>query len=186
MRKSLLIPLMLMAQSTLVRSQVANAPPSPSAAPTAPLAVPDPHYTTQRLEIVVNRPAAQTWARIGRFCDMQEWLPRPCSIASGQEGELGAVRALPGGTVEVIVAVTPLSYTYAFPVRVGVRYTMQHNTLEVRAIDAHSSRIVYSFLWDNSASTPEQQKAEFAARRERLLPALERMKALVESGKPRP
>ncbi|MDF0544298.1 SRPBCC family protein [Sphingobium sp. H39-3-25] len=170
----------------LASPAMGQAPPSPSAPPTAPLATPSPHYTTQQLEIVVNRPASETWARIGHFCDMKEWLPRDCSITSGKEGELGAVRALPGGTVEVIVAVTPMSYTYAFPVRVGVPYTMQHNTLEVRAIDARSSKVVYSFIWDNSALSPQQREAEIAARGQRLLPALQRMKAIVESGKPRP
>lgn len=163
-----------------------QAPPSASAPPTAPLAIPSPNYVTQRLEIVVNRPAQQTWDRIGHFCDMKEWLPRDCTITSGKEGELGAVRTLPGGTVEPIVAVTPLSYTYSFPVRVGVPYTMQHNTLEVRAIDAKSSKIVYSFFWDNSPLTPAQREAQFATRKQLLMPALERMKAIVESGKPRP
>lgn len=117
---------------------------------------------------------------------MKEWLPRDCTITSGREGELGAVRTLPGGTVEAIVAVTPMSYTYAFPVRVGVPYTMQHNTLEVRPINERTSRIVYSFFWDNSTRAPEQRQAEFTAREERLTTALKRMKAIVEAGKPRP
>jgi Polyketide cyclase / dehydrase and lipid transport len=162
-----------------------QAPPSPSAPPTAPLANPSPNYTTMQLEITVNRPAEETWARIGRFCDMKEWLGRECTITSGKEGELGAVRTLPGGTIEPIVAVTPLSYTYTFPVRVGVPYTMQHNTLEVRALDLATCKIVYSFFWDNSALTAAQRVAEVEARRQRLTPALERMKAIVESGRSR-
>ena len=164
---------------------LSQAPPSPSAPPTAPLAVPSPNYTTMVLEITVNRPAAETWARIGRFCDMKEWLGRDCTVTFGKDGELGAVRTLPGGVIEPIVAVTPMSYTYTFPVRVGVPYTMQHNTLEARVVDEKTSRIVYSFFWDNSALTPAQREAEVAARKGRLTPALERMKAIVESGKPR-
>jgi Polyketide cyclase / dehydrase and lipid transport len=163
-----------------------QAPPSPSAPPTAPLAIPSPNYTTMTLEITVNRPAAETWARIGRFCDLREWLGRDCTITSGKDGELGAVRTLAGGVIEPIVAVTPMSYTYTFPVRVGVPYTMQHNTLEARVVDANTSRIVYSFFWDNSMLTTAQREAEVAARKERLTPAMERMKTLVESGKPRP
>jgi hypothetical protein len=162
-----------------------QAPPSPSAPSTAPLAIPSPNYTTMTLEIAVSRPAAQTWARIGRFCDLKEWLGRDCTITSGKDGELGAVRTLAGGVIEPIVAVTPMSYTYTFPVRVGIPYTMQHNTLEARVVDANTSRIVYSFFWDNSMLTAAQREAEVAARKQRLTPAMERMKAIVESGKPR-
>ncbi|WP_158637987.1 SRPBCC family protein [Sphingomonas ginsenosidivorax] len=172
--------------SCLLSATVAWGQLSPSAPPTTPLAIAAPNYVTQRLEIVVDRPAAETWARIGRFCDLEEWLPRDCTITSGTEGELGAVRTLAGGTIEAIVATTPMSYTYAFPVRIGVPYTMQHNTLEVRAADAGKSRIVYSFFWDNSVVPPAQREVEFAARRARLMPALQRMKAIVESGRPRP
>jgi hypothetical protein len=162
------------------------APPSASAPPTAPLAIPEPHYVTQRLEIVVKAPAQRTWDRIGHFCDLAEWLPRPCTIVSGKDGELGAQRAFPGGTVEAIVAVTPLSYTYSFPVRVGVPYNMQHNTLQVQPIDAKTSRIVYAFFWDNSMVPEAQREAQMINRKALLGPALERMKAIVESGKPRP
>lgn len=162
-----------------------QAPPSPSAPPTAPLAIPSPNYTTMALEILINRPATETWARVGRFCDLKEWLDRDCTITFGKDGELGAVRTLAGGVIEPIVAVTPMSYTYTFPVRVGIPYTMQHNTLEARVVDANTSKIVYSFFWDNSALTQAQREAEVAARRERLTPALERMKSIVEGGKPR-
>ncbi len=79
-----------------------------------------------------------------------------------------------------------MSYTYAFPVRVGQPYIMQHNTLEARVVDARTSKIVYSFMWDNSAVPPAQREAQYANRRALLMPAMERMKAIVESGKPRP
>lgn len=187
-RPSLIAAALLAASPALGQTAPAPAaaPPSASAAPTAPLAIPSPHYVTQQLEIVVNRPAAQTWDRIGHFCDLKEWLLRGCTIISGKEGELGAQRAFPNGTIEAMVAVTPLSYTYAFPVRVGVPYNMQHNTLEVRPIDAKSSRIVYSFMWDNSMVPEAQREAQYTSRKALLMPALERMKSIVESGKPRP
>ncbi len=186
-RSGIAIGALLAAAPALAQAQPApQAPPSASAPPTAPLAIPNATYTTQQLEITVNRPAAETWARIGRFCDLREWLPRECAIVSGKEGELGAVRAFPGGVIEPIVAVTPMSYTYAFPVRVGQPYIMQHNTLEARVVDARTSKIVYSFMWDNSAVPPAQREAQYANRRALLMPAMERMKAIVESGKPRP
>ena len=46
------------------------------------------------LEIAVNRPAAEVWKRVGKFCDIGEWLRIPCTITSGTDGEFGAVRSV--------------------------------------------------------------------------------------------
>src|SRR5262249_59764337 len=66
-------------------------PPAP-----APLQTPNPSYATVVMEIDVNRPAAEVWKRVGKYCDIGEWfqMPAPCTITSGQDGEFGAVRAV--------------------------------------------------------------------------------------------
>ena len=61
------------------------------APPPAPLQTPNPTYTTVDMEIDVNRPAADVWKRIGKFCDIGEWFQIPCTITSGKDGEFGAV-----------------------------------------------------------------------------------------------
>src|SRR5215469_7532849 len=67
-----------------------------------------------------NKPAAVTWDRIGGhdWCGIAKFLDlKGCTIMSGK-GELGSLRQVEVGTnkiVEMDVARTPLSYTYAQP-----------------------------------------------------------------------
>src|ERR1700743_811066 len=65
-----------------------------------------PTYVSIPMEITVNKPAAEVWARVGKFCDIGEWLQIPCTITSGKDGEFGAVRSVAG---EVLVGETDLS-----------------------------------------------------------------------------
>jgi len=88
------------------------APPAP-----APLVVPNPVYDTIELEQMVNKPAKEVWAKVGKFCDIEAWFGLKCVITAGQEGKLGAVRTLNGTTIEPIVSMTELSYVYTQPVR---------------------------------------------------------------------
>ena len=39
----------------------------------APLAIPTPNYVSIPMEITVNRPAAEVWKRVGKYCDIGEW-----------------------------------------------------------------------------------------------------------------
>ena len=55
----------------------ANAQTPPAATPAAGPAVASPTYTSLPLEITVNKPAAEVWKRIGKFCDIGEWLQIP-------------------------------------------------------------------------------------------------------------
>src|SRR5262245_5116583 len=55
--------------------------------------VANPTYVTIPLEITVNRPAAEVWKRVGKYCDIGEWLRIPCTITSGKDGEVGAIRS---------------------------------------------------------------------------------------------
>src|SRR5262245_34514031 len=71
--------------------------------------VANPTYTSIPLEIAVNKPAADVWKRVGKYCDIGEWLRIPCTITSGKDGEFGAVRSVAS---EVLVGKTELSYTY--------------------------------------------------------------------------
>src|SRR6186997_3399266 len=91
----------------------------------APLAITNPHYEVITLETTINKPAAEVWKRVGKYCDIGEWLQVPCTITSGKDGEVGAVRSI--GT-EIMVGKTELSYTYTQPVRVGQTYNMYHGT----------------------------------------------------------
>jgi hypothetical protein len=135
------------------------------------------------MEITVNRPAAEVWKRIGKYCDVAEWLqiPAGCTITSGKDGEFGAVRTV---GAEVLVSKTELSYSYAQTPKEGQPYNLYHGTLEARPVTATTSKIVYTLFFDNSMLPNDAARAADRARRtERFTQALQNMKILAEGGK---
>ncbi|HZT77641.1 MAG TPA: SRPBCC family protein [Vicinamibacterales bacterium] len=145
-------------------------------------AVANPTYTSIPMEIDVNRPAADVWKRIGKFCDIGEWLqiPAGCTIVSGKDGEFGAVRSVAN---EILVGKTELSYTYTQPVRNDRPYNMYHGTLEARPVSATTSKIVYTLFFDNSMLADEKAREEDVQRRRAtFMRALQNMKTLAEGG----
>ena len=146
----------------------------------APLASPNPIYSSIHLEIDVNKPAAQVWARVGKYCDIGEWLRIPCTITSGKDGEVGAIRSVAN---EVLVGRTELSYTYTQPVREGRPYNLYHGTLEARPVTATTSKIVYTLFFDNSMLPDDAaREADRARRVTQFTTALANMKILAEGG----
>jgi hypothetical protein len=159
-----------------------TAPPAAQAAPAAPVSVVSakPTYISIPLEITVNRPAADVWKRVGKFCDIGEWLRIPCTITSGKDGEFGAVRSVAN---EVLVGKTELSYTYTQPVRADRTYNLYHGTLEARPVTATTSKLVYTLFFDNSMIGDDAAKeADRARRATQFTAALENMKILAEGG----
>ena len=164
----------------LARVAGAQAPaPAPAAAPVS-IVVTNPTYISIPLEIMVNRPAAEVWKRVGKFCDIGEWLRIPCTLTSGKDGEFGTVRSVAG---EVLVAKTELSYSYTQTVRAGRPYNLYHGTLEARPVSATTSKLVYTLMFDNSMladdAAREKDKAQKTAT---FTGALENMKILAEGG----
>jgi len=156
--------------------------PAAQAAPAAPVssAVAAPTYISIPLEIAVNRPAADVWKRVGKFCDIGEWLRIPCTITSGKDGEFGAVRSV---AAEVLVGKTELSYTYTQTVRDGRPYNLYHGTLEARPVTPTTSKIVYTLFFDNSMLADEAaREADRARRATQFTTALTNMKILAEGG----
>src|SRR5262245_52389308 len=148
----------------------------------APMQTPNPSYASVEMEIDVNRPAAEVWKRIGKYCDIGEWfqMAAPCTITSGKDGEFGAVRSVAN---EILVGKTELSYTYTQPVREGVRYNMYHGTLEARPVTATTSKIVYTLFFDNSNLPDDATKqADKDRRRTQFMRGLNNMKILAEGG----
>jgi hypothetical protein len=157
------------------------APCAPATA--AGVVVASPTYTSIPMEITVNRPATEVWARIGKYCDVAEWLQVPlgCKIISGKDGELGAVRSVGGG--EVLVGRTEYSYTYAQTPKEGTPFNLYHGTLEVRPLTSTTSRILYSLFFDNSMLKDDAARAaDKEARTKRFTQALRNMKILAEGG----
>ena len=150
----------------------------------APLQTPNPHYVSIPLEIAVSRPAAEVWKRVGKYCDIEEWLLVSCVITSGKDGEVGAVRSLRNGAViEVLVAKTALSYTYTQPVREGQRYNLYHGTVEAVPVSATTSKLVYTLAFDNSMLADDAaREKDIQQRTAQFTRALNNMKTLAEGG----
>jgi hypothetical protein len=148
--------------------------------------VTNPTYISMSLETTVNRPAAEVWKRVGKFCDISEWWPvqLPCTILSGKDGELAAVRSAAG---EVLVARTELSYTYTQTVRPNRPYNLYHGTIEARPVTATTSMLIYSVMYDNSMLADDAARdKEKTQRTATLTQALQNMKILAEGGTPPP
>lgn len=162
-------------------AQAPAAPPQGQATPAAQsVAVANPTYTSIVLEMAVNRPAADVWKRVGKYCDIGEWLRIPCTITAGKDGEVGAVRSVVN---EVLVGKTELSYTYTQPVREGRPYNLYHGTLEARPVTSTTSKLVYTLMWDNSMLADDAaRERDKAQRTTQFTTALENMKILAEGG----
>ena len=166
---------------------VASAPPVPApvAAPAgpAPLQVANPNYVTIPMEITVNKPVKDVWARIGKYCDIAEWfqIATGCEITSGKDGEVGAVRTV---GAEILVAKTEYSYAYTQPVREGRPYNLYHGNLEARAVDARTTKLLYTLVYDLSlvAGVDAAKAADVERRRTAFTRALGNMKILAEGG----
>jgi hypothetical protein len=179
-RRALGASLVIISAVTAVVAQAPAAPPQAAPAPAQSVAVAKPTYTSVVLETTVNRPAAEVWKRVGKYCDIGEWMRIPCTITAGKDGEVGAVRSVVN---EVLVGRTELSYTYTQPVREGRPYNLYHGTLEARPLTATTSKLVYTLMWDNSMLADDAaRERDRAQRTATFTTALENMKTLAEGG----
>jgi len=154
---------------------------APAAAPaTGNVAVANPTYTSLVMTVDVNRPAEEVWKRVGKFCDIGEWMQFPCTITSGKDGEVGTTRSIGR---EVLVGKTDLSYTYTQPVTAGQPYILYHGTLEAKPVTATTSKLIYTLMWDNSTCADDAARERDKAQRlQTFQNALKNMKILAEGG----
>jgi len=144
----------------------------------------DPEYVSIPMEITVDKPAAEVWAKIGGWCVDGKWLYAtntiPCEVTSGN-GEMGSVRVVANRVTEVLVAKTELSYGYAQPAVEGKFYNLYHGFLEARPIDAKSTKVIYTLMLDMSDQADQAAKdALIAGRRKSMEGALANAKKVVE------
>ncbi len=140
-----------------------------------------PEYVTIAMEIDVAKPADEVWAKVGKYCDISEWLKLDCAITSGT-GEMGTVRVLAGGRInEILVAKTALSYGYTQPVVDGQFYNLYHGFMEAVPVTATTSKLLYTLMLDESDKADQAAKdADVARRRASFETALKNMKAIAE------
>jgi hypothetical protein len=159
----------------------AQAPAAP--VPNTNIVVENPTYITIPIELAVDRPAAEVWKRVGKYCDIAEWLQiaAGCKILSGTDGEIGSVRSVAN---EVLVGKTEFSYTYTQTVRANRPYNLYHGTLEVRPVTDKTSKIYYTLIYDNSMLPDDAAREKDKASRTAVFTrAVQNIKTLAEGGK---
>jgi hypothetical protein len=179
-----------MAAAPVAAPAVAPAPPAaPVAAPVAapaPIAPANPEYVTIAMEIAVAKPAAEVWAKVGAdYCALGKWIAAgrevPCAVTKG-DGGIGSVRSIANGAViEVLTAKTDLSYGYTQPAKDGKFYDLYHGFMEAKPVDAKSSKIIYTLVYDVSNLADQAAKdADVKRRRTQFEAALANMKKMAE------
>jgi len=160
---------------------IALAATSAQAADPAAGAAAAPDYRTIKMEISINKPAAEVWAKVGHFCNISKWLSVDCKIVMG-DGGIGTVRSLANGRVlEIMVGKTALSYGYTQPTKAGAFYNLYHGYVEAKPLTRNTSQIIYTLFYDTSDKPDEAAKqADMAQRRKRFEAALTKMKQLAE------
>lgn len=181
--------LMAAALAAISAPALAQPPAAAPAAPANPLVSANPTYVTIPMEITVNKPAKDVWARVGKYCDISEWLQiaAGCKMLSGKEGDVGGVRSVGN---EVMVAKTDLSYAYTQTVKNSIRpngattpYNLYHGNLEVKALTPTTSKIVYTLMFDNSMLADDAARtADLERRRTAFMRGMQNMKILAEGG----
>lgn len=157
--------------------------PAPAAAGTWPA----PNYVAIPMEITVNKPAKEVWAKVGTdFCAIKNWITPaggvPCEIKSGK-GDVGTVRLIAGRVTEIMTAKSEMGYGYTQPAVEGKWYNTYHGFLEARPIDAKSCKLVYTLMQDEGDKKDQAAvDADVAAKRKQFEGALATMKKLAEAG----
>ena len=135
------------------------------------------NWATLTMTADIAKPADAAWERIGGndWCGIAKYLDvKGCSIVSGK-GEVGSVRSIDTGTAQVIeiaVARTSHSYTYAQP----FTPIFYNGTMAVERVDATHSRLVYTLIWNQTAvGDAAAQAAAHDARQKSFQAAVDKM-----------
>ena len=135
-------------------------------------------FVTIPLETTVNAPADVAWKKISGYCDIGAWFKTTCTISSGKDGEVGAVRVIAGRVTEVLVAKTAWSYTYSQP-KSPIDY---HGTLEIRPVDKKTSKLLYTLVYDAAAlPDPSKKDADIQGRTRQFTGLLATIKGVAEA-----
>ena len=135
-------------------------------------------FVTIPLETMVNAPADVAWKKVSGYCDIGAWFKTTCTISSGKDGEVGAVRVIAGRVTELLVAKTAWSYTYS-PPKSPLDY---HGTLEIRPIDKKTSKLLYTLIYDAAAlPDPTKKDADVAGRTKQFTGLLATIKSVAEA-----
>jgi hypothetical protein len=144
-----------------------------------------PEYVSIPMEITINKPAADVWAKVGGWCDISKWITPtggvPCNVTSGK-GDVGSVRVIAGRVTEVMTAKSQYGYGYTQPNLEGKFYNLYHGFIEAVPVDAKTTKINYTLMLDVSDKADQAAKdADVNGRRKQFEAALANIKKLAEA-----
>ena len=135
-------------------------------------------YAVVKLDTTVNAPIDKVWAKVGPFCAIQDWMKQLAPCVQVGDGGVGSQRKLGAqGFIEVMVAQTKYSYTYAQPNNT----ILYHGTLSAEPIDKGHTKLMYTLIWDDAPDGDQAAKdKDKAGRTTNFTAALAAMKTLAE------
>jgi len=144
-----------------------------------------PEYVSIPMEITINKPVADVWAKVGGWCDISKWITPtggvPCEVKSGHS-DVGSVRVIAGRVTEIMTAKSQYGYGYTQPPVEGKFYNLYHGFIEAVAVDAKTTKINYTLMLDVSDKADQAAKdADVGGRRKQFEAALQNIKKLAEA-----
>jgi hypothetical protein len=136
------------------------------------------------MELTVNKPVAEVWAKVGGWCDLSKWISAagnvPCEIKSSHSN-MGSVRVIAGRVTEIMTAKSQYAYGYTQPPVEGKFYNLYHGFFEAEPVNATTTKVNYTLMLDVSDKADQAAKdADVAGRRKQFEAALQNIKKLVE------
>jgi hypothetical protein len=143
-----------------------------------------PEYVSIPMEITINKPVADVWAKVGGWCDISKWIAAgrevPCVVESSHS-DIGSVRKIANVVTEVMTAKGQYSYGYTQPHVEGKFYNLYHGFMEAVAIDAKTTKFNYTLMLDVSDKPDQAAKdKDINGRRAQFEAALQNIKKLAE------
>lgn len=143
-----------------------------------------PEYVSIPMEITVNKPVADVWAKVGGWCDLSKWISAagnvPCEVKSSHSN-MGSVRVIAGRVTEIMTAKSQYGYGYTQPPVEGKFYNLYHGFFEAVPVNATTTKVNYTLMLDVSDKADQAAKdADVAGRRKQFETALQNIKKLVE------
>lgn len=123
-----------------------------------------------------NVPASvdATWALVGGFFDLHLFLDVACEAVSG-DGDIGSVRQIGTGILEVMVGAGAFSYTYA-QTHGPMSAHAYHGCVTCEASGADACVIVYTLVYDQSGIDPSLRISEQERLSKRFAMAVDAMR----------
>lgn len=143
-----------------------------------------PEYVSIPMEITIDKPVADVWAKVGGWCDISKWIfagrEVPCVVESSHS-DVGSVRKIANAVTEIMTAKTQYGYGYAQPAVEGKWYNHYHGFVEAVPVNATTTKINYTLMLDISDKADQAAKdKEIATLRGRFEGALQNIKKLAE------